>query len=574
MSSCLNIQHVHAEGIKDLTVTFFQKSDMNSHTSILESTISLLNQNWNKSEMQKLAESLARCPALSVLDVSGGQWDEEILRTLTEFLPKFSITDKLIINDSCSSVEGLVVLTALLSDYPPVMELHIRLQVPVKVSIVFARGREKPASGISKSLCASKNDINMEGVAMLAAALCSYNTLTEIHISGGGKEEVNLKFCPDESDDKQQLKMFRVKDSSILPSDITKVCRKLVQSHFHWELELSQCSLTNKAIKNLLKVLPEMTSLQRLNVRQSITSATDALELVSCLNDSQRVTSVELSPQGDSFINFDTVKVEQVSCRLTHFCLKGDHLKKLLEILQQGPQLSDLDLSSNQLEDEDVSSFVHSLPRLKISTYVNLSNNRLTQQGLLAVASTLCTCANVSGVDVSLGEEERCLIWFRQNETREKTLRLNHSLLEQTEDFLQLLSFSQSGCVFSIEERWISAEKAVGLMLHCLQLNSNIQTFRIHQNTLHLTNSTGLTTDSDLSGNAAQSSAIKKIGLVDCAVNVHQLASIESVILSCPFLTELDFSHNSLGVEGAEFLCSVLPRLPNLTSLRSEPFQI
>lgn len=28
------------------------------------------------------------------------------------------------------------------------------------------------------------------------------------------------------------------------------------------------------------------------------------------------------------------------------------------------------------------------------------------------------------------------------------------------------------------------------------------------------------------------------------------------------------FSHNSLGLEGADFLCSVLPSLPNLTSLR------
>uniref|UniRef100_A0A3Q2VE62 NLR family CARD domain containing 5 n=1 Tax=Haplochromis burtoni TaxID=8153 RepID=A0A3Q2VE62_HAPBU len=424
MSSCLNIQRVHAEGIKDLTVTFFQKSDMNS----------LLNQNWNKSEMQKLAESLARCPALSVLDLSGGQWDEDILRTLTEFLPKFSITDKLIINDSCSSVEGLVVLTALLSDYPPVMELHVRLQVPVKVSIVFARGREKPARGTPKSLClsfcnlypadlesvlrclgtssdltmldlssnclgnkglkklldflprlskiqeinASKNDINMEGVVMLAAALCSYNTLTEIHIS-------KLYYC-----------------ISANYSTVFKVVTEHVHVHaLMCSVRLSQCSLTDKAIKNLLKVLPEMTSLQRLN----------------------------------------------------------------------------------------------------------LSNNRLTQQGLLAVASTLCTCANVSGVEVSLGEEERCLIWFRQNETREKTL--------------------------SIEERWISAEKAVGLMLHCLQLNSNIQTVRKNEFLLSLC-----------------------FSLVDCAVNVYQLAAIESVILSCPFLTELEFSHNSLGVEGAEFLCS------------------
>uniref|UniRef100_I3JYV5 NACHT domain-containing protein n=1 Tax=Oreochromis niloticus TaxID=8128 RepID=I3JYV5_ORENI len=481
MSSCLNIQHVHADGIKDLTVTFFQKSDMNS----------LLNQNWNKSEMQKLAESLARCPALSVLDLSGGQWDEEILRKLTEFLPQFSITEKIIINDSCSSVEGLVVLTALLSDYPPVMELHIRythasnlsnhssfasfslsycnLHPADLESVLRCLGTSSDLTMLDLSsnclgnkglkklldflprLCkiqeinASNNDINMEGVVMLAGALCSYNTLTEIHISGGGKEEVSLKFSP-------FIFFSRVKDSSILPSDMTKVCRKLVQSRFHWELELSQCSLTDEAIGNLLKVLPKMTSLQRLNVSQSITSAANALKLVSCLTDSQRVTSVEL-------------RYSEYFCGTHH--TTGDHLKKLLEILQQGPQLSDLDLSSNQLEDEDVSSFVHSLPRLKISTYVNLSNNRLTQQGLLAVANTLCTCANVSGVEVSLGEEEQCFIWFRQSETREKSL-----------------------------------------------------------------------------------------SLVDCAVNGYQLASIESVIPSCPFLTELDFSHNILGVEGAEFLCS------------------
>uniref|UniRef100_A0A669AYK0 NACHT domain-containing protein n=1 Tax=Oreochromis niloticus TaxID=8128 RepID=A0A669AYK0_ORENI len=466
MSSCLNIQHVHADGIKDLTVTFFQKSDMNS----------LLNQNWNKSEMQKLAESLARCPALSVLEA----YD----------------TDKIRMNriaTICSSVEGLVVLTALLSDYPPVMELHIRYTHASNLSNHSCNKGLKKLLDFLPRLCkiqeinASNNDINMEGVVMLAGALCSYNTLTEIHISGGGKEEVSLKFCPDE----------RVKDSSILPSDMTKVCRKLVQSRFHWELELSQCSLTDEAIGNLLKVLPKMTSLQRLN---------------------------------------------NTGLQLTHFCLKGDHLKKLLEILQQGPQLSDLEY--------------------------DLSNNRLTQQGLLAVANTLCTCANVSGVEVSLGEEEQCFIWFRQSETREKSLRvregslkrehlvrlaeivsscphltkveLNHSLLEQTEDFLQLLSSNQSGCVFSIEERWIGAEKAVGLMCRCLQLNSNIQTVSIHQNTLHLIKSTELTTDS----------------LVDCAVNGYQLASIESVIPSCPFLTELDFSHNILGVEGAEFLCS------------------
>ncbi|XP_030586964.1 protein NLRC5 isoform X2 [Archocentrus centrarchus] len=655
MSSCLNIQHIHAEGNKELTVKFFQKSDMNSHKFKSEPTISLLNQKWSKSEMQKLAKSLARCRALSVLDLSGGQWDEEILKTLTQFLLKKTdkITEKIIMNDSCSSVECLVVLTALLSDHPAVMELHIRLQDPVQASVVFSRGSEKPANEISKTLClsycslnpadlervwrslgtssdltvldlssnclgnkglkklldvlphlgkikeinASNNDISMEGVVMLASALRSHSSLTQIHVSGGGKEEVSLKFCPGESDDKQQPKLFRVNNSDVPPPDLTKICRKLVQSHFCLELELSRCSLTDKAIETLLKVLPKMTSLKRLNVSHSITSATSAVTLVSCLTDSQRVTSVELSPESESFINFDAVKAEQVSCRLINFCLKSDNLKKLLEILQRGPQLSDLDLSSNQLEDEGIRFFVNSLQRLKISTYVNLSNNRLTQQGLLDVASTLSTYANVSAVELSLGEEERCLIWFRQNDSCEKTLsikegslredhvirlaeivsscphlakvELKHSLLQLTEDLAHLLSCSQSGCVFSIEESWIRAEEALRLVRRCLELSSNLQTVRIHQNTLHLSlmESTELTSVSGDSGAAAQSRVTQKIGLVDCGVDGQQFASIGSIIHSCPLLTELDLSHNSLGTEGAEFLCSVLPCLPNLTSL-------
>ncbi|KAM7413932.1 hypothetical protein PAMA_018971 [Pampus argenteus] len=48
----------------------------------------------------------------------------------------------------------------------------------------------------------------------------------------------------------------------------------------------------------------------------------------------------------------------------------------------------------------------------------------------------------------------------------------------------------------------------------------------------------------------------------------YQTAPISSIIQTCPLLTELEyFSQNSLGVEGVEFLCSVLPSLPNLASL-------
>ncbi|XP_032380022.1 protein NLRC5 isoform X2 [Etheostoma spectabile] len=526
MSSCFNIQHLNADGKKELTVTFFQNSDLNRHITKSEPTISLLNQTWSKPKMQKVAKSLARCPALSVLDLSNNSLGNKGLKKVLDILPRLS----------------------------NIQEVNV-----------------------------SNNGIGMEGVVMLAGALSSHDNLTQIHISHGDRDQVILKFGPDKRDDKMQLKMFRINNSSLMPSDTNRICGRLVLCRSHFELDLSHSSLPDKAIESLVKILPKMASLQRLNVSHSITSTAGALMLVRCLTVSQRVTSVEIAPQIESFIHFASVKTEQASCRLTRCNLNGEHLERLLEILQQGPHLSDLDLSSNRLEDEGVKCFLDSLQKLKITSYVNLSNNGLSQQGLLDVASTLCMCNSVSGVEVSLGAEEKCLVWFTQCEGCVKTLSVRESSLERDylvrlaeivstcpsltklefknnllqsdciEDFVKLLNSSQRGFSVSIEERWIRSEEAVSLVCRCLGLSSNIHTIRVHNNTLHLS--------------LMKSTEITSVSLVDCAVEGYQLASMTSIISRCPSLTELDFSHNSLGVEGAEFLCSVLPSLPNLTCL-------
>uniref|UniRef100_UPI003AADEA8A protein NLRC5 n=1 Tax=Centroberyx gerrardi TaxID=166262 RepID=UPI003AADEA8A len=654
MTSCVNIQHIHADGMKDIKITFSQSSDVNSHKNNSAPAVRLLNQSWDKTKMQRLSQSLAHCPALSVLDLSGGQWEVEILKSLAEFLPRLNITEKIIVNDSCLSVEGLVVLTALLSTCPAVVELNVGLESPDHVSIMFSGATDQPRQETSRKLClsccgllpvdlgsvwrslgassdltlldlssnslgnkglrklldllprlskiqeinASKNDISMEGVVMLAGALCYRRNLTEVHISDGGREQVILKFCPNKSDEEQQIKKFRVFHSSILPSDMTKLCQRLIQCPSHLELDLSRSSLTDEAIKNLLKVLPKMTSLQRLNVSHSDMSTDGALTLVSCLSDSQRVRSVELRPQSESFIQFDRVKEEQASCRLTHFNLSRDNLERLVGILEQCQQLSDLDLSSNLLEDEGVNSFVNSLPRLQITSSVNLSSNSLTQQGALDVAGTLCTCNKVSAVEVSLGAEQRSLIRFGRDGGCDKTLSVRESRLEPdhlirlaeilsncpsltklqlnnnrlqsqwVEDLVRLLSGHRK-CDVSIEECWITSEAAVNLVCRCLDLNSNIYTIRVQQTTLHLSlmKSAELTSVSDDSSDPAPSMPTEKIGLVDCAVEGRHLAAMSSIVQRCPLLTELDLSLNSLDREGAEFLCSVLPSLPNLTTL-------
>nr|QDH76355.1 NOD-like receptor family CARD domain containing 5 [Channa punctata] len=653
MTSCLNIQHIHADGIREVTVKFSENSDVNSHKNMSEPTISLLNEKWSTPEMQNLAKALVQCPPLSVLDLSGGQWDVDVLRTLAEFLPKLKITKEIILNDSCSSVEGLVVLTALLSKCPSVVELHVRLessQAPKLVSIVFSEGRQKPANELSRTLClsycdlvpadldkvwrslgassdltaldlssnclgnkglrklldvlprlqnvqeinVSNNGISMEGVLILAEALCSYNNLTQIHISDGGRELVLLKFCYDKSN--QQLKIFRLNKSSLQPSDITTLCKKLVKCPNHLELDLSDSSFTDHVTKNLLKLLPKMLSLQRLNVSNCITSTIGAMTLVSSLIVSQRVTSVDLRFQSESFICFDSVKAEQVSCRLTNFSLNSHNLEELIIILQQAPEMTVLDLSSNHLDDEGVKHLVHFLPRIKITRYINLSRNNLTQQGILAVASSVLT-SDVSGVEVSLGAENRCLIWFRQHGGCEKMLSVQETSLkseyllglaeivsnsscltklvlkdnllqsENIEDFVKALNIGPNVLSISIEEGWIRAEKAVYLVCGCLELCDNIQTIRVHQTTIHLRlmRSTEVTAASADSADPILST--KEIGLVDCGVHGHQLAPMRRILQRCPLLKELDLSDGNLGIEGAEFLCSVLPLLPNLTSL-------
>ncbi|MEQ2258853.1 hypothetical protein XENORESO_003386, partial [Xenotaenia resolanae] len=193
VSSCLNVQHVHADGVKELSVTFHQKSDSNSHNIKPESTVRLLNQKWTKADMQNLGKSLAGCPSLSVLDLSGGKWDEETLKTLTQFVPRFSITERIILNGSCSSVQCVVAITALLSDCPSVTDINIRLQDPAQVSVVFSGGREKTANVLSKTLCLSCCYLQPNDLERVWKSLGTSSGLSELDLSCNKLGDKGLK---------------------------------------------------------------------------------------------------------------------------------------------------------------------------------------------------------------------------------------------------------------------------------------------------------------------------------------------------------------------------------------------
>nr|XP_046208107.1 NLR family, CARD domain containing 5 isoform X2 [Oncorhynchus gorbuscha] len=668
ITSSPSIQGLYAEGMKDVSVLFVPSVDMKCSKDKTGLTVSLLNCSFTTDQMNRLCQLLARCPGLAVLDLSGGDIKADTLKALTDSLQELNISKQIVLNEIPISVDGLMVLTSFLSVCPDVVQVDISLQDPVRVSILFAGGIEKQHPEMSKKLCligcallpphldhlcenltdcsaltlldlsnnslgnkglkklldllpqlsniqeinVSENAVSMEGVVLLADTLCSHRNMSEVNISHGGKK-LFLKFHSSKriqsealrtSPDMEQDKKLSLTHSDIQPTDMTRLCRRLVQCPGLLKLDFSHGSLKDDAIENLLNILPKMTSLQLLNISHVQMSMDGVLLLVRSLIDCQRVRAVELRPQGEAFIKFVNVKAEQATCRLTQYTLSSGDVEKLSGILEQCPHLSDLDLSSNLLRDEGVKRFVDSLPRLRIASSVNLNDNRLTQMGALYLVNTVTTCEKVAAVEVSLGTEERSLIRFEQESDCGKTLSLrecnfgadhlqrlaeiltrcaaqlvklrirNNGLSVQViEDLVKQLRCGHIQRYISIEEPWITAEAAVNLLSCCLNLNPNIHTIGVNNSTVHITleecqnpTATSGGTSTDMSG----SLSTVTISLVDCAVQGHHLVSLQTVFQRCVLLQELDLSYNSIGRVGAEFLCSVLPSLASLRKLSLE----
>ncbi|XP_036810278.1 NLR family, CARD domain containing 5 isoform X8 [Oncorhynchus mykiss] len=595
ITSSPSIQGLYAEGMKDVSVLFVPSVDMKCSMDKTGLTVSLLNCRFTTDQMNRLCQLLVRCPGLSVLDLSGADIKDDTLKALTDSLQELNISKQIVLNEIPISVDGLMVLTSFLSVCPDVVQVDISLQDPVRVSILFAGGIEKQHPEMSKKLRISNNSLGNKGLKKLLDLLPQLSNIQEIKIQSEA-----LRTSPDMEQDKK----LSLTHSDIQPTDMTRLCRRLVQCPGLLKLDFSHGSLKDDAIENLLNILPKMTSLQLLNMSHVQMSTDGVLLLVRSLIDCQRVRAVELRPQGEAFIKFVNMKAEQATCRLTQYTLSSGDVEKLSGILEQCPHLSDLDLSSNLLRDEGVKSFVDSLPRLRIASSVNLNDNRLTQMGALYLVNTVMTCEKVAAVEVSLGTEERSVIRFEQDSDCGKTLSLrechfgadhlqrlaeiltrcaaqlvklrirNNGLSVQViEDLVKQLRCGHVQRYISIEEPWITAEAAVNLLSCCLNLNPNIHTIGVNNSTVHITleecqnpTATSGGTSTDMSG----SLSTVTISLVDCAVQGHHLVSLQTVFQRCVLLQELDLSYNSIGRVGAEFLCSVLPSLASLRKLSLE----
>ncbi|XP_058243901.1 NLR family, CARD domain containing 5 isoform X2 [Hemibagrus wyckioides] len=582
MAAFRNIKKVYSNAKKEINLLFYPSSPNKAITNDLNNTEEskdLILNEWNLKcgDVNSLCTMLRGCSSLTVLNLSYNSLGNKGLRKLLENLPT---------PDTIQEID------------------------------------------------VSENEVDMDGVVLLSSYFCTLKNLTEIEASHNGKKKLVLTFSNSRSDKLKHLtsdgcdnlrKKLRLTESDIPSTGMNKLCKSLLKCPNQLELDFSHGTLTDESVEKLLRFLPDMSTLNLLKLNHTQMSTDSALLLLQLLSDCHRTTAVQLRPLGEAFVKFGQGKAEAAICKFNHYMLGSANLAKLCGILEQCHHLTDLDLSSNFLKDEDVKTFVHFLPKIQISSSVSLNDNCLTEVGALELLSLMKTCERVAAVEVSLAkEEQKALICFVQKNLTGKTLSLRHCCFESNhvENLLKILTTCpnlklelscctlQSQClnillnglaalssvqtlelrnnslnleavkhlvsnlcrgsdhrIIRIMEPWIKGEVAVGLVAGCLQLNPHIKEIRVEKTWLNLSvESLTSATVPNENGNISLS-AVRSISFDDCEVEGQHLSSLQSTVQKCTSLQQLQFSQLTMGADGAEFLTSVLPSLKNLKIL-------
>uniref|UniRef100_A0A8C1Q4J6 NLR family CARD domain containing 5 n=1 Tax=Cyprinus carpio TaxID=7962 RepID=A0A8C1Q4J6_CYPCA len=619
----------------------------------------------------KLARALKDCPHITHLNVSDNSLKDEGIREIAETLSRLPNISSVLMGKNSISTDGILTLIEIMAACTSVQEVHVEGNKEISLSFsqssdtvwlkhcninvtnvvslcnklrVFSyitlldlsnnslgnKGLKKildllPKLGMIQQINVSENGVDMDGVVMLASALCNQKNLRRVDASENGKKKLVILFDTSRRHNSRQLtpneygihvhKKLSLTQSDVKPVYMTKLCKQLVKCENLLDIEFSHLKLSNESVEKLMLILPEMSSLQLLNLSHVDLSTNGALLLIRSLADCQRVTAVELRHQAEAFIKFVPEKAEAAICKLTEYKLCKSNVEKLSRILENCPHLSELDLSHNLLRDEGVKCFVDYLPKLKISSSVSLSGNRMTQVGALHLVDSMNTCEKVIAVEVSLGVEDQSLIKFVQEHVNGKTLPRIHvrecsfevihlkklveilnrcprlltlelssnslhsqglfSLLdslvelstiqtvklrnnglssEQIEYFIKQFSSCHQHRDFRIEEPWLTGNAVVSLIAKCLNLQPHIKEIRVSHASINIITE----------GNSSLSSTFI---FDDCDIDGQHLAPLTLPFQKCHALQDLRFSQLRVDRNSADFFSAVIPFLQNLRNL-------
>ncbi|NWU50275.1 NLRC5 protein, partial [Dromas ardeola] len=508
--------------------------------------IRLTDSRFQASDLEKLCAVLKECRSISDLDLSNNYLRDEGLLQLFQFLPNLKMLRSLKLNDNQISLNSVFFLAQSLSTLERIKTMNLSLGHTQVVHLTFwERIRVRSTSRWRSSFLAHPKHE--------AKGLC-----------------------------------FRLSDCTVGPEDVTRLCQILTQCPQLTEIDLSGNSLSDQSIERLLRFLPHLCHLTLLSIKNNKFSPCCTVLLINSMNLCERIRLVEVRSSENAFLHLGaSARSQKTSCRLTDCAIGQGQIDELCRVLEQHGWPAEVDLSRNQLGDEGLRCLLDHLHRLPVTCSLNLSCNRISQDGVLHLINAFATSGNTTEVQVSLCSKATLIIKLTSRGDPRKVLRLaecnfhpehleklclllekcaglteyissnNNVTVQAAERLLHSLRKNLGPLKISVEEPWVCKESVTNLLELAVQACGNITEITIRKDkTLFQLG-------------VSFPHCLEKLESVTCRLNpykpeIKQACFYRRVREKCAQLQELRWSHVELHDDEAEMLVRILLPLPEL----------
>ncbi|XP_035754629.1 protein NLRC5 isoform X4 [Egretta garzetta] len=517
-----------------------------NQTPTASKKIRLTDSHFQASDLEKLCAILKECKSISELDLSNNYLGDEGLLQLFQFIPNLKVLSSLKLNDNQISLNSVFVLAQSLSTLEHIKTMELSLGHMQVVHLTFWEG------------------IRVGSTSRWRGSLLAHS----MHAAKG--------------------RCFRLRDCRVDPEDVTRLCQILVQCPQLTEIDLSGNSLSDQSIERLLSFLPYLCHLALLSIRNNTFSPRCAVLLVNSMNLCGRIRMVEVRSSENAFLHLGaSAQSQKTSCRLTDCAIGQEQIDELCRVLEQHGWLAEVDLSRNQLGDEGLRRLLERLHRVPVTCYLNLSHNRISQDGVLHLINAFATSGNTTEVQVSLCSKATLIIKLTSRDDPRKILRLTECnfqpqhleklclLLEKCTSLTEYISSNNNVTVqaaerllhslrkdlgplkISIEEPWVCKESVTNLLELAVQACGNITEIMICKDKTLF--QLGIKFPHCLE---KVESVVSRLNL--CKPGTKHACFYQRVCEKCAQLQELRWSHVELHSDEAEMLVRILLRLPEL----------
>ncbi|XP_075290148.1 protein NLRC5 [Opisthocomus hoazin] len=523
-----------------------QRDGEENQTPTASKKIRLTDSHFQASDLEKLCAVLKECSSISELDLSNNCLGDEGLLQLFQFLPNLKMLRSLKLGDNQISLNSVFFLAQSLSTLEHIKTMNLSLGHMQVVHLTFReRTRVRSTSRWRSGFLAHP---------------------------------------------KQEAKgqCFRLRDCRVDPEDMIRLCQILVQCPQLTEIDLSGNSLSDQSIERLLSFLPYLCHLTLLSIRNNTFSPCCTVLFMKSINLCARIRMVEVRSNRNAFLHLGaSVRSQKTSCRLTDCAIGHGQIAELCGVLEQHEWLAEVDLSRNHLGDEGLRCLLDHLHQVPVPCSLNLSHNRISQDGVLHLINAFAISGNATEVQVSLCSKANLIITLMSRDDPRKILRLaecnfqpehleklclllekctglteyissrNNVTVQAAERLLHSLGKNPGPLKISIEEPWVCKESVRNLLELAVQAFGNITEITICKD------------DTLFQLGVRFTHCLEKVGSVVSRLNLYKpgiknACFYQRVREKCAQLQELRWSHVELHNDEAEMLVEILLPLPEL----------